>query len=147
MDVNPLSGVDPLGLIKWNGTSTSAGIRQNGEIRYTLTSDCVDGYKTEVVVEVILASVGAGASWTTSSASFTDAFDYVNPYVFDGPVFNVTAGIAAKWGTGFDFTVIGGAKSPGSWSAQQGVGAWAGVSVGLSKVISTKSIPCSCPTH
>jgi RHS repeat-associated protein len=143
----PISKTDPMGLIEWNGTSTSAGIGKNGETRYTLTSECLKGYQTEVVVEVVFFSFGGGASWTTSGASFTDKFDYVNPYVFDGPAFNVSAGAAAKWGTGYDYTVMGGASSPGSWSAQQGIGAWAGVSFGKSTVISSKSTPCSCPTH
>lgn len=143
---NPISKKDPSGLIEWNGTGTSAGLLANGEALYTLTSQCVGGYQTEVVVSVTYASLGGGISYTTSSASFTDKFDYVNPYVFDGPAFNVSAGIAAKWGTGFDLTILGGANSPGAWSAQQGTGLWAGVGVGSSKVISSKSTACSCPT-
>ena len=143
---NPISKIDPYGLIEWKGIGKSAGIRVNGEALYTLTSECVGGFQMEVIVSVTYASHGGGASWTTSSATFTDKFNYINPYVFDGPAFNVSAGIAAKWGTGFDLTILGGASSPGGWSAQQGIGLWAGVSVGSSKVISTKSIACSCPT-
>jgi RHS repeat-associated protein len=144
---NPISIKDPLGLIQWTGTVVSAGIRNAGKTRYTLVSECVDGYQAEVVVDADLYSVGAGASWTTSAATFTDRFDYVNPYVFDGPAFNVSVGVAAKWGTGFDFTTLGGAGSAGGWSAQKGIGAWAGVGIGSSKVISSRSIACSCPTR
>lgn len=104
------------------------------------------GYKTQVVVDADLYTVGAGASWTKAAANFTDDFNYVNPYVFDGVAFNVSAGAAAGFGTGFDLTILGGASSPGAWSAQSGTGAWVGVGGGRSKVISTKSIPCSCPS-
>lgn len=143
---NPVSSVDPLGLIEWSGTAVSAGVRNAGKTRYTLVSECIDGYKTEVVVDADLYTVGAGASWTKSAANFTDDFNYVNPYVFDGVAFNVSAGAAAGFGTGFDFTILGGARSPGAWSAQSGTGAWVGIGGGRSKVISTKSIPCSCPS-
>jgi len=143
---NPISRIDPSGLIEWSGTAVSAGIRNAGKTRYTLVSECIDGYKTEVVVDADLYTVGAGASWTKSAANFTDDFNYVNPYVFDGVAFNVSAGASAGFGTGFDLTILGGASSPGAWSAQSGTGAWAGVGGGRSKVISTKSIPCSCPS-
>lgn len=143
-----ISKADLTGLIEWRGTGTSAGLIANGEARYTLTSDCVDGYKMEVVVSVTYASAGSPLPYvSTSGASFTDNFEYINPYVFDGPAFNVSAGIAAKWGTGFDLTTLGGAQSPGGWSAQKGGGVWAGASFGSSKVIGQpKSIPCSCQT-
>jgi RHS repeat-associated protein len=144
---NPISRIDPLGLIEWSGTAVSAGIRNAGKTRYTLVSECVGGYKTEVIVDADLYSVGAGASWTKSAANFTDDFNYVNPYVFDGVAFNVSAGVSAGFGTGFDLTTLGGASSPGGWSAQSGTGAWVGVGGGRSKVISTKSIPCSCPSR
>lgn len=144
---NPVSRIDPLGLIEWTGTAVSAGVRNAGKTQYTLVSECVGGYKTEVVADADFYSFGGGASWTTSAAHFSDNFDYVNPYVFDGAAFNVSAGAAAGWGTGFDFTILGGASSPGAWSAQKGTGAWAGVGIGRSKVISTKAIQCSCPSR
>jgi hypothetical protein len=143
---NPVTKKDSLGLIEWTGIGTSAGILNGGITHYTLTSECVGGFRTEVVVEVLYASYGGGAYWSTSGASFSDNFDYVNPYVFEGPAFNVSAGLAAKWGAGFDLTTIGGATSPGGWSAQKGTGIWAGISGGSSKVLSSKSVACSCPT-
>jgi hypothetical protein len=96
------------------------------------------------VVDATFYSFGAGASWTTSSATFTDRFNYLNPYVFDGPAFNVSAGIAAGYEAGFDFTTLGGAGSPGSLGTQQGVGLWAGVGAGKSEVISMRPIKSPC---
>jgi len=142
---NPLSYIDPLGLIRWSGEATSAGIRNNSEGRYTLTSECINGYKTEVVVAVTSFALGFGASWVTSNVTFFDRFNYVNPYVFDGPAINISAGLALELGAGFDYTVLGDASSDGGFGALSGRGLWAGISFGDSETISVRHFSCSCP--
>jgi hypothetical protein len=141
---NPVSKVDPRGLIEWNGTVTNAGLRNYSGALYKLTSPCINGYETQVEVEANYYSLGGGASFTTSAATFTDNFTYVNPMVFEGLAFNVSAGGAYEFGVGFDLTILGGAQSPGSWSAQSGYGLAAGLGLGKSTLLSSKNKQCGC---
>jgi RHS repeat-associated protein len=141
---NPIRFSDPLGLVKWSGTVSSFGLGPYGEDRYSLESECVDGWKSNVDVEAPSYSFGGGAGSTGSSVNFEDAFNYPNPYVFDGPYFKVSAGVAAGYGTGFNFVIMGGAASPGGWSASEGYDLSAGVSLGQALVSSTRSSRCSC---
>jgi RHS repeat-associated protein len=142
---DPVNRRDPLGLVQWSGTVTSANVGKNQEDHYTLTSECIGGRQTTVEVAVTSASAGGGISWIESTANFSDSFSYINPMVFAGPANNVSFAIAAGAGTVFSFTTLGGATSPGGWSLATGGGLSAGVSFGFSRVLSEKSRTCSCP--
>lgn len=148
VDATPPNDTDPLGLVKWHGSVVSAGVTTHHNLaRYTLVSECVGGWQTEVVVDVVS---GGGTGWgaVTSSASFEDAFPYVNPQVFNGVFADVSAGGAAYFGFSFGATIMGGAQSPaGPPSAVKGVGAWAGASAGVSRVVRERSWRCTCPVR
>lgn len=95
-------------------------------------------------VRAVSGSWGGGITGAGSFVTLVDNFDFVNPYVFDGAYFKVSAGLAAGVGYGFNLIIMGGARSPGSFDWQFGVDASAGVGFGKSQVISSKVVPCSC---
>ena len=144
VDGDPIRATDPLGWLKWKGEFIGAGAGSKNFGRYRLVSECIDGWQTEVIVDIFAGSWGPGASVVWSAVEFTDNFTYVNPHVFDGIYANASGGIAAGFGPSFDATILGGAQSPGGWSAVSGIGAWIGVASGWSKVSSQKHWRCTC---
>ena len=101
----PLSYIDPFGLIRWNGAAeiNTVGIAKVGvgyslvEGTFSLKSDCVGGRQATVVVEVKGSGWGAGisilpfGSFGTSTVQFDDpVHGHVDPSVFNGG-FNMLA--------------------------------------------------------
>jgi RHS repeat-associated protein len=142
---NPLKSIDPKGLVKWDGLGRSLDLGPYSRDEYTLESECKCGMKIRVTIEATYFSIGGGAAAMGSGASFEDNFDCPNPMAFEGPAFKVTAGAAFRFGTGFNFSILGRGTSPGGWSAQEGLGASAGAGFGSSKVTSQSVKKCDSP--
>ena len=143
---NPLKWKDPKGLVQWNGVGRSLDFGPYSRDEFTLESECKCGIKMRITVEANYLGIGGGASAMGSGASYEDNFDCPTPMAFEGPAFKVSASAGFRFGTGFNFSILGRATSPGSWSAQEGLGASAGVSFGQSKVTGQTVSKCDPPS-
>lgn len=141
---NPLSYVDPTGLVQWSGKVLSGGAYAGGAELYTLKSECINGWSAVVQVRAMGYSYGRGITFSGSKATFRDDFSYINPAVFNGPYGKASAGLAWGIGYGFNEVILGGAQSPGSWDWEAGIDASAGVTTGTSKVVYEKFEKCDC---
>ncbi|WP_419812211.1 RHS repeat-associated core domain-containing protein [Bacterioplanoides sp.] len=86
---NPISKVDHLGLLEWNGTATNVGATAPigaAYTRYELTSEWVNNQRATVVVHAVGPAVGLGADigGTYSEITFREPLNYINPNIFDG---------------------------------------------------------------
>lgn len=93
---NPISYVDPLGLVKWNGTLFSLGVTAPFGAVYdaaTLYSECVNGKRLSITVSAVgpAAGVGVRVSATVSDISFEDNQTTLDPNGFNGAFTTVTA--------------------------------------------------------
>jgi hypothetical protein len=74
VSANPISRIDPTGLVEWSGTATSfsfvAGIGAS-VTRYNLTSECKCGKQIEVGITAVGPSGGVGFKLTGTVAPFT----------------------------------------------------------------------------
>jgi hypothetical protein len=145
VDSNPLKYSDPLGLIKWTGTVSTYGYDSfQGEI-YELESECKCGRKVIATVRAMGLTYGGGkgiAQW--QGAELEDSYACPNKEALEGDYFNSSAGAAVYWGTGFSLTILGDARSPGSWQASQGLGIGAGTTFGSAKVLEDHTYKCAC---
>lgn len=141
----PLLYIDPLGLAKWTGVMNSLAYTVYGQDEFELESECKCGYKNRIHVTAKYFSVGFSAIATSSNIEFEDNFACPNPMAFDGPAFKVSAGLAIRYGTGFNFIVLGRATTPGHWSPHEGLGVNADVNFGASTVGDIHSERCTCP--
>ena len=148
---SPVSKIDPRGLVTWEGSLNVLAIQAAGGgggavINYKLTSECVRGQR--FVVEGSGAggymSLGFKVGASTSSVSFDDGLDYINPFVFNGPFDLVTAGGSFGVGYGWSSMNLGGAHSAGSFSAYNGRDFGITSMTGRSKVDSVKLEECTC---
>jgi hypothetical protein len=122
---NPLSNVDPLGLVHWDGAYnyTSGGLAHVGAgvavtgFTFVLKSKCVDGKKAIVRVDALAGGVGTGVSLFgplsigASSVSFEDNLSSLNPNIFEGDFSYSNAGTLFGSITSF---ALGGAIGDGS---------------------------------
>ena len=134
VDSNPLSWVDPLGLVKWFGQSKSFNLLAYGREEYELESECKCGVKARIKVLVDSLGPGFGASSTRSATEFEDHFACPNPMAFAGPAVTFSGTLAVRFGTSYSRTQLGAARSSGGWSAVEGVGASIGVNFGNARV-------------
>jgi len=146
---NPLRYIDPSGLLEWEGTMTSIGmVYGGGAQRFSLhlTSQCVNGKRSEVdiVAGGFAVGFGADATITKSHIMFKDNLNYIDPYVFEGRSLFTGAGYAF-FGIGYGANAIqlGGATSIGKgpesgWDASVYGGA------GISTVTNAKTEKCGC---
>ncbi|MGH8671027.1 MAG: RHS repeat-associated core domain-containing protein, partial [Burkholderiales bacterium] len=146
VDSNPLSWVDPLGLVKWFGQSKSFNWLAYGREEYELESECKCGVKARIKVLVDSLGPGFGASSTRSTTEFEDHFACPNPMAFAGPAVTFSGTIAVRFGTSYSRTQLGAARSSGGWSAVEGLGASIGVNFGNARVpvedIRFENCPC-----
>ena len=131
---NPLKYTDPLGLIKWSGTVFTIAGGMAGWDLYTLTSECKCGYRAIARVSAMSASYGRGFTFAGSTVTLEDNQSCVDPYILEGGYLRISAGAAAGLGYGYNFIVMGGARSPGSFGWQGGFDLSAGSSVGQATV-------------
>jgi RHS repeat-associated protein len=125
---NPVSGIDPNGLMEWDGYVSVLNLSGGGAgagvaIGYQLRSKCLRGQRWVVSGHGIGASVAIG--WkigaTTSAMAFEDGLDYINPYIFNGrfEIVNLASG-SFGGGYGYSGMNLGGAHSKLSWSSYNG---------------------------
>lgn len=93
---NPISNVDPQGLVKWNGTLFSFGVTAPFGAVYdeaTLDSECVNGKRLSITISAVgpAASVGVKVSATVSDISFQDYQRTLDPNGFNGAFTTGTA--------------------------------------------------------
>lgn len=81
---NPLSAIDPRGLVQWSGMGKSFSWLADGRDEYELESECKCGIKAKVTVQVDSLGVGFGASSTQSGVTFDDHFSCPNPMALAG---------------------------------------------------------------
>lgn len=156
---NPLSYVDPKGLVKWSGTVAIGGKTLTSKklpieggyfsLEWMLDSDCLRGQKWRVTVKATAGGFSAGrgsmiprGALGLSTTSLDDGLDFINPYVFNGRFEMITAGgffytPYAKYNLGQAF---GDASGTGLSSDMIGGSALAGEA----RVTSAKLIECEC---
>lgn len=168
---NPISRIDPLGLVQWTGTFGGGGIVGGvgaGAYSYDLTSECVDGQQANVKGYAFggAAGVGLTVAGSKSTAVFQDNETTLNPGGFNGDFAMISAGIAFGSGRGTqDFAantaldaagrgrgpngvsysdiILGNARSSG-FSAVFGFDASASLTAGSSMVTSSSTTKCGC---
>jgi RHS repeat-associated protein len=131
---NPLKWKDPKGLVKWRGLGRSLDILYYGKEELTLESECKCGFKVRINVEVTYFSPNRSAAAFGYGSEYEDHFECPTPMAFEGPATRVSTGFALSSGSGFSFSTLGRATSPGGWGALEGWGVGSGYSFGSSKV-------------
>jgi len=111
---------------------------------YTLVSECVNGYQGFARVKAKGLSLGRGITFAGSGVTLDDHLSNVDPLVFNGDYFKVSAGVAGGIGYGFNLIILGGAESPGAWSPQAGIDVSAGITGGKAEVEWSKVERCNC---
>ena len=151
VDGNPLTNIDPTGLVTWSCTlnvfaAQAAGGGGGATINYTLKSECVRGQRFIVQGEGIggYMSLGWKVGASTSQVSLDDGLDYINPFVFNGPFDLVMAGGSFGVGWGWSSMNLGGAHAAGSTSWYNGRDFGLASMHGMSKVSSVKLEECTC---
>lgn len=162
---NPVSFVDPLGLVRWSGSITGGGVTAGiggSYYRLSLDSDCVNGEKGHADIVAVGPSIGVEVkgtppfSLTTSSISLQDELDYVNPNVMNGWFSMWSAGLSVGAGYGVMMIQVGG--DGGSLSPPERSGAYAfldhgpsfgfeagvGGTVGSATVVGSSITKCGC---
>lgn len=139
VDDNPLSDIDPSGLIIWKGTQAGGSVLAAGGFRFLLTSECVKQRcaKVEVLATGPGLSIGPKklkGSGGGSTVTFMDLTDNPYPQVFNGEFLYVAAGISIGRGYGAAAIQLGGAKSIGA-GRLSGIDASVGFLVGTSTVV------------
>jgi RHS repeat-associated protein len=122
---NPLRLADPTGLITWTGSMGGFSIVEGGGggfVRFSLTSECVNGQKATVKVLASAIGVGVGAriTFSGSSVTLTDKLSYIDPYVFNGWFAFDSIGMGFGDVTSFSKLWLGGAESPAEISQSIG---------------------------
>jgi RHS repeat-associated protein len=95
---NPVSAVDPMGLIKWTGKGTTISADLGGgatRMTFHLTSECIGNQQATVDILAGGFTVGFGinVSATTGTVTFEDDNSTINPDVFAGPAKFVSIGL------------------------------------------------------
>jgi RHS repeat-associated protein len=154
---NPVSGIDPLGLMEWNGTSLSygAGWGYVGVMRqdYQLWSDCVAGSRTFAAVTATYGALDeglgfrrVGANYSGENVTFEDdnGLMIADPDVFNGDA--AIVGVSAVIGVGpaLQRTTLGRATTGWSLGASFGFDASAGLASGTSVVTASGVHGCGC---
>ena len=150
-NANPVSNIDPAGLVTWSGTLNvlamqAAGGGGGATINYMLKSECLRGQRFIVQGEGVggYMALGWKVGASTSQVSFDDGLDYINPSIFNGPFDLVTAGGSFGVGWGWSSMNLGGAHAAGSTSWYNGRDLGLVGMHGRSKVSSVKLEECSC---
>ncbi|MFC6839979.1 RHS repeat domain-containing protein [Xanthomonas theicola] len=165
VDQNPINYIDPLGLIKWTGTSTGGGVSAGvggGFYRFSLDSECINGQQGHAEIVAVGATIGVEIkgvppfSLTTSSITVRDELNYINPNVMNGWFSMWSAGVTVGVGYGISMIQIGGdggalsppersgAYNPFESGLSRGFEIGAGGMVGSSTVVDSSISRCGC---
>jgi RHS repeat-associated protein len=139
----PLGASDARGLAKWRGIGTSFGLMNFGRDTFKLESECKCGKRVKIDVEVIYYGYGFGAGRTSSAVEFEDHFECPNAMAFDGVALKYSAGLAIRFGANYSRMLLGATTSAG-WSAETGIEAGIGVSIGSSRILEIHQLDCGC---
>ena len=145
---NPLSRVDPFGLIDWTGTYVSyTAARPIGGFLdiYELVSDCVNCKKASVRVhgKGFAFGVGFPLSGTGGFITLKDLNSDINPNVFNGLYARSGAAWVVGAGVGFGFVQAGGASTQPGFSWVAGVDYSAAWAIGKSRTVSVRWLSCT----
>jgi RHS repeat-associated protein len=139
---DPLKWVDPVGLVKWKGTSFTAGAGAFVWENYDLVSECKCGIEAHARVKAYGLSYERGFSFAGSFVDLQDHAPCPDANLLQGDYLKVSAGLAGVFGGGFSFIILGAASSPGSFGFEFGFDASAGVAIGKSSLELNFTIPC-----
>ncbi|HQW20756.1 MAG TPA: RHS repeat-associated core domain-containing protein, partial [Rhodocyclaceae bacterium] len=157
---NPLSKVDPRGLVEWTGEITGLGgtvVVGASTYKITLESKCVNGKKARVTIRAVGPSVGLNVKGTlpvgvnSSQITLNDNLKSVDPSVFNGWFATWSAG-GALGADGYSCSMVqvggsgvsGGAYSPPSCGPEKGLELGAGGTAGSATVMDSSIVDCSC---
>ena len=168
---NPISRIDPTGLIQWTGTFGGGGVVAvvgAGVYSFDLTSECVDGQRANVQGYAFggAAGVGLTATGSKSTAVFEDNETTLNPAGFNGDFAMISAGFAfgsgratqdfsanlaldlagrsrGPNGVSYSDIILGNARANGV-SGVFGFDASASLTAGTSMVTSSSTSNCGC---
>ena len=114
---DPIINIDPMGLIKWTGTSSTFSL--TGPIgatfgKFVLTSECIDNKKATVTIVVagVTGAIGLELGYTESDVSMHDFSEIIQPSNFQpsnigGWYFDTHSGIAIGAGGTISNTSLG----------------------------------------
>jgi RHS repeat-associated protein len=149
---NPVSFVDPRGLVKWSGTYHARSLIEGvgaGWVDLELTSECVNGKRFKARVKGVGPGLGVGVKGLLASEAYgkvnlKDPYDDIRPDRLQGKFAWASAGIAV--GT-FDRSVgrvvVGSAHG---WNPEHG----SGLDIGITGVFGSSTLlggtweDCSC---
>ena len=123
---DPLGNIDPLGLVTWRGHGHGLAIGNYGfalsKYNFHLVSDCVNGKRAIVDLDVYWAGGGLGApvTYTISNVSLEDGAADVNPNNLLGRALMYGGGVALGGGASYSGLTLGAAISEPSWAGQGG---------------------------
>lgn len=116
---NPISMIDPFGLVEWEGTGSAlAAIEGGGAVRFAfeLHTKCINGKRGKASVIAGGFALGAGIRFTGTNGNvkFEDANSMPDPFVFEGQAKYFAAGFAPVGaGASCSWMRLGGAVSSG----------------------------------
>ncbi|MET4571294.1 RHS repeat-associated protein [Stenotrophomonas rhizophila] len=123
---NPLRNVDPLGLIAWHGYAHGYGVAAGAfafaRYNFHLISECVNGKRAVVDLDVGFAGGGIGspATYTVSNVSLEDGMSEINLENITGPASMYGGGFSIGGGASYSGFRLGKAYSESSWAGQGG---------------------------
>lgn len=145
---NPISRVDPLGLVDWQVSFANGAAGFLDGSLLTATSECVNGNRSVASIGLVGGSVGLDVGgFTTGGFTMSDNNSVPDPNVFNGTYLSAnTINIALIVGTQLGSIRIGEARSDYGWGMQFGLAAGAlSTAYGKSSVLQSYSLSCSCP--
>ncbi len=150
---NPLSRVDPFGLVHWSGEMYSfefGAVGAAGVYNFDLKSDCIDGYYAYVHVYAFGGGLGGGVKGSlpvsAGPVDFEDGNPNIDPNVFTGTFRIFSFGAGAILGGDVAYIQLGDAISVPDPGVAISVGISAVAIVGSSRVyLGPPEIkPCQC---
>ncbi|QEY27176.1 hypothetical protein D0T92_06220 [Neisseria zalophi] len=130
--------IDPLGLVKWRGTSNTIGYGFVTNTQFNLQYECVNGKSVSVMVLTLGGTFGIGAGALQSHVEFDDGLSYLDPYALKGLYTDGSGAIAVGKGVSAGSTTIGKAETKGIIGTTTGATATIGSILGFSGVTVVK---------
>ena len=148
---NPLSHIDPTGLVKWAGEmySINAGAAVGGgQYWLDLKSECVNNKYAYIRVYASALGAGFGIKFTANAqgVTFEDHKSSIQPEGFSGVFKIVNAGIGIGLTGGWNLIQVGNNVADFSFVPSPGIGvdASVGAAIGKSQVVSVTYKDCEC---
>ena len=148
---NPLSHIDPTGLVKWAGEmySVNAGAAVGGgQYWLDLKSECVNNKYAYIRVYASGIGAGFGIKFTANAqgVAFDDHKNSIQPEGFSGTFKIVNAGVGMGLTGGWNLIQVGSNVADFSFVPSPGIGVDAsfGAAIGKSQVVSVTYKDCEC---